>query len=264
MRADTLSTLRLWLLLVVLVSVGFAYACAGEAGAPEQTPPTAGNNDDDGPPPTLSATPQAVGLPFQEGDKLITVRGHIYGPQNDVGVIFAHMKPADQTAWTDFAQEVADAGYLTFTFDYRGFGESDGDQDFAKLDDDLVAAINHLRNPPFNLDKIFLVGASMGGTTSLVVAASEDVAGVVAVSAPSQFEDQDALSVVSEISEPKLFIASEGVEADMLYLDELFEAAVAPKERQTYPGDAHGTDILESENGAALRQRILQFLEANK
>jgi pimeloyl-ACP methyl ester carboxylesterase len=255
--------LRIWVALAIVLLAGFAYACGGDGG--DGSPPDAvTTDDDDGPPPTLSATPQAVGLPFQDGDELITVRGHIYGPQNDVGVVFAHMLPADQTAWTDFAQEVAEAGYVTFTFDFRGFGESDGDQDFGKLDDDLRAAITHLRNPPFNLDTIFVVGASMGATTGLVVSATEDLAGVVAVSPQSQFEDQDALSVVGEVTEPKLFIASEGVEVDMLSLDELFAAAVVPKEQQTYPGDAHGTDILESENGDAMRARILQFLEENK
>lgn len=252
---------RHWFVLIAIAVAGVAYACADDGGAPEDQTSVA--TDDGGPAPTLSATPQNVGIPFEDGDGVVTVRGHVYGPQNDVGVILAHMLPADQTAWTDFAEELADAGYAAFTFDFRGFGESDGDRDFELLDDDLRAAVNYLRNSPYDIQTIFLVGASMGGTTSLVVAASEDVAGVVAVSAPSQFEEQDALSVVGQITEPKLFIASEGVEADMLYLDELFEGAVAPKEQQTYPGNAHGTDLLGSDNGAAFRQRIRQFFDEN-
>jgi hypothetical protein len=80
------------------------------------------------------------------------------------------------------------------------------------------------------------------------------------VSAPAQFEGQDALSATPGITEPKLFIASEEDTAAMLSLEELLEAASEPKESETYSGDAHGTNLLLSEHAAVFRARILQFL----
>ncbi len=191
----------------------------------------------------------------------VILNGRLFGGQNDVAVILSHMRPNDQTAWFDFAEELADNGYAAMTFNFRGYGTSEGDQDFGRLDDDLAAVVRYLRDR--GKQTIFLVGASMGGTTSLVVAASEAVAGVVAISAPAQFEDQDALKAVPNVTVPKLFIASEADEQAKLSLEQLVEATGQPKEQEIYPGNAHGTNLLQpdqSDYATAARERILRFL----
>jgi len=255
-----LRRLRLCLLLLALPFVVLASACAEEARAPGESTPVATNGgNDSGPLPTLSNEPQTVGI-VSEG---VVLSARLFGPQNDVAVILAHMRPNDKSAWLGFAEELGNAGYAALAFDFSGHGESQGDKDTDKLDENLTAVLNYLRGPPFNKRTIFLVGASMGGTTSLVVAAREDVAGVVAVSAPSQFEEQDALSVVNEVRKPKLFIAADEVEADMVSLDELFQAAAEPKEREVYPGKFHGTELLDSPSSSAFRERIIRFLREN-
>ncbi len=204
-----------------------------------------------------SGETENVGIILDEPEGFITLRGRFFGPLNEVGVILSHMLPNDQRAWSDFAQELADEGYAVLTFDFRGFGESEGDRDFAKLDEDLSAAVRFLRDR--GKSQIFLIGASMGGTTSLVVAAREDLAGVVVVSAPARFDDQDALSVVFSVSEPKLFIGSED-DTSASGFEELLEAAAGPKESEIYSGSSHGTDLLQSEHAAAFGERVLQFL----
>ena len=236
-------------LAVTLVAVAFvAGACAGGGGMTRQTPPTVEPLGDD---------TENVGI-IEQGDKII-LRGHLFGRRNEVGVILAHMKPSDQSAWFDFAETLAENGYAALTFDFRGYGETGGDVDYDKLDEDLTAAVQFMRSR--GKTKVFLVGASMGGTASLVVAAREDVDGVVAVSAPSRFDSQDALAAVPEVTVPKLFIASEGDMAAMVALEELFSAAGEPKEQQILPGDEHGTDIFMGDAAAAARDAILQFLE---
>ncbi|MDP3766615.1 MAG: dienelactone hydrolase family protein, partial [Dehalococcoidia bacterium] len=139
--------------------------------------------------------------------------------------------------------------------------DSEGEEDFGKLDEDLSAVLRFARDQ--GRSEIFLIGASMGGTASLVVAAQEDVAGVVSISAPSEFEGQDALAAVANIDEPKLFIAAEDDTAAMLSLDELAGAASDPKDEQTYTGNAHGTNLFQSEHSAEIRQRVLDFLREN-
>ena len=223
-----------------------AIACAQKAVAPEHTiTPISGTEN--------------IGIVSTDE---VVLRGRLFGAQNDVVVILSHMRPNDQTAWFDFAGELADAGYAALTFDFRGYGESVGNQDFAMLDDDLAAAVRYMRDR--GKQQIFLVGASMGGTTSLVVASQADVDGVVSISAPAEFEGQNALEAVPNITVPKLFIASEGDEAAVLSLGELLEATGAPKDSEVYPGNAHGTNLFlpdESESSAAVRQRILAFLD---
>lgn len=233
--------------LIALVTLAFvALGCAGKAVAPEDGGPTPADG---------SAT---VGIVVEEG---VVLNGRLFGAENDVVVILSHMRPNDQRAWFDFAQELADEGYAALTFDFRGYGESDGDKDFAKLDDDLAAAVRYMRDR--GRQQIFLVGASMGGTASLVVAAEQDVDGVVSISSPARFEEQDAADAAPKVTAAKLFIASEDDTAAMVSLDELLDAAAPPKESQIYPGNAHGTNLFEadlSENAAAIRQRILGFL----
>jgi pimeloyl-ACP methyl ester carboxylesterase len=60
---------------------------------------------------------------------------------------------------------------------------------------------------------------------------------------------------------PKLFITAENdstVPADATRA--LFELAAEPKEWQTYPGMAHGTNLFDGDSGSALQQRILDFI----
>src|ERR1700686_1203225 len=55
----------------------------------------------------------------------VLLRGHLYG-RGSTGVILAHMYPADQSDWTDFARVLAAHDYQALTFDFRGFTESEG------------------------------------------------------------------------------------------------------------------------------------------
>lgn len=234
------------LLLAVLAS-----GCAGSEGPP---------GDSDGEATIVhSGEDEAIGIPFQDDGTLITLRGHFYSPLNEVGVILSHMLPSDQSAWSDFAAELAEEDYAVVTFDFRGFGETGGERALSKLDEDLSRVVRALRDR--GKQQIFLIGASMGGTASLVVAAREDLAGVIAISAPAQFENQDALAAVASITEPKLFIASEDDTEAATSLAALIGASGAPKDEQIYTGDRHGTDLLQGEHSAAILELILAFLK---
>jgi alpha-beta hydrolase superfamily lysophospholipase len=224
-----------------LVLAAVAVACAQKAVAPED-----------------SQTPLAGVNEYIVSADNVILNGRLFGAENDTVVILSHMRPNDQTAWFDFAEELAREGYAALTFNFRGYGDSQGDQDFDKLDDDLAAVIGYMRDR--GKERIFLIGASMGGATSLVVAAQEEVDGVVAISAPARFEEQDALAAVPNVTEPKLFIASVDDEA-ALQFDDLVAAAAEPKESESYPGKDHGTDLFQGERAAAVRERILRFLD---
>jgi len=224
------------LLLAVL-----AAACANKAHAPEDA---------------FTPVPGTETLGIVSGD--VVLNGRLYGSQNDTVVILSHMLPNDQRAWFPFAQVLEDNGYAALTFDFRGFGESAGSKDASTLDDDLSAVIGYIRGR--GKTRIFLVGASMGATTSLVVASQEPVNGVVAISPPAKFNEQDGLAAVPLLSVPKLFIASVDDEG-ALQFDDLVAAAAEPKEVESYPGNEHGTALFEGAHAAEVRQRVLDFLQ---
>jgi alpha/beta superfamily hydrolase len=205
--------------------------------------------------PTLAGgVSQAVSFQTADG---VTIRGHLFGEGKTL-VILAHMRPSDQTSWYGFAEELAKAGYSALTFDFRGYGESEGSQELSKIDLDVEAAIETMRDKGFEV--IYLVGASMGGTASLIAAARQEVAGVVAISAPSSFEGLDAEAVVGQVSARKLFIASKGDTSAMTSLERLFERAPEPKEEKVFEGSDHGTNLLEGEYAAEVKAAITAFL----
>jgi pimeloyl-ACP methyl ester carboxylesterase len=192
----------------------------------------------------------------------VALDGRVFG-SGPAGVILAPMRPADQTAWFAFATRLADSGRFTvLTFDFRGFGSSTGEKAFDRVDTDLLSAYTYMRDT-LHITKVFLVGASMGGTASLVVGARVPVAGVVSISSPAQFENMDALATVPRIAVPKLFITSKDDVPAQRSLDQLVAAAGDPKDQHVYDGDAHGTDLLDGPYAPELEQLLLDFLTRN-
>ncbi len=197
-----------------------------------------------------------------EGD--ITLTGRLFGADNKNIVILSHQRQNDETAWYPFAEQLAQKGFAALAFNFRGYDGSTGSQDYDKLGADLTTVINYVRARKI-YSKIFLVGASMGATASLVVAEKENVDAAVAVSPPAKFASQDALKAVPNVTAPKLFLASTD-DAPALQFDDLYQAAADPKEEQVYPGNAHGTDLFDpSKNAeaASVGDRILGFLQAH-
>lgn len=175
-------------------------------------------------------------------------------------VILLHMFPADQTAWYPFARRLQQRGISALTLDFRGYGASEGEQDPGQIDRDVRAAIAFARERGF--DGVVLAGASMGGTAAIVVAAEQSVDGVAVLSAPSRMRGLDAKSTIAGVACPLTLIAAEGDLAAMNALDSFAKrAGVGENSRLVVPGVAHGTDLLDSPHGDAVRARLLAFLD---
>ena len=58
----------------------------------------------------------------------IELNGNVFG-QGKKWVILSHMYPTDQTSWFDFAQDLAQDGYIELTIDFRVYGKSKGDKE---------------------------------------------------------------------------------------------------------------------------------------
>ena len=242
---------HLWLLLfskAILVSL-MVSACGTQA-TPVPTP--------------QGGVSEVVSFTTDDG---VELKGRIFG-QGSTGVVLAHMFHADQSGWWDFAQALADSGYIALTFNFRGYGKGDsksgGDKEIKLIDRDMAAALGFIRER--GASTIFMIGASMGGTASLKVAAKQPVAGVVSLSAPVEFKGMNVGE--DRVRVPVLLMATDGdrsaknnvegmIQDGIVAGPELTEAIVYEE------GNDHGTNILTGANGSVAIQRILSFLEAH-
>lgn len=124
--------------------------------------------------------------------------GERWGYANAIPVIFLHGGGQTRHTWNATAARVARRGYDAFTVDCRGHGESDwaidGDYGIEALIVDLVALIetHELKTP-------VLVGASMGGLTSLVAAGEKhlECSGLVLVDIAPRVETRGVEKIIS-------------------------------------------------------------------
>ncbi len=204
---------------------------------------------------------------FQTSDGLL-LAGRIFGPESaTAGVVFAHGLSADQTAWFDTAAELGDRGYRTLTFNFRGYcpggdaGCSEGDKQVDAAQVDLEAAVAHLRAD--GVQRIALVGASMGGTAALRVAAAQgtDVEAIITLSAPQSISGLAAgPDVMAGVSAAKLFIAATGDPTAAEAAEAFYNAGLQPKRYEIVTADDHGTGLLDGSQGARVRELIYGWL----
>ena len=223
----------------------------------------AGCDDGAAPTPTLSGSAAEVGFTTEDG---VELKGRVVGT-GDSGVILAHMFPTDQASWWPFAQVLAGEGYTALTFNFRGYGtgaeKSGGTKEIEKLHLDVKAAVGFLRG--LGIAEVALVGASMGGTASLMVATEQSVAAVIGLSVPIGFKGLDVNG--ERVTVPVLLMVSEGDGSATNSLNHLFEHHIVgdEAEKEVYIGvNDHGTEILEGTYAEAASARILGFLEANR
>lgn len=175
------------------------------------------------------------------------------------GVVLGHMYGSSREAWAPFAAQAAEAGYLTFAFDLRGFGDSGGDRSAPLAPIDLRAAATALQER--GAEEVVVIGASVAGTGALVAAGEEEWAGVATLSAPASFEGLEATSAVVEaVDEPKLFIAAQGDGSAASSAQAFYDAASGGKRVEIVVGDQHGTELLESGRAEIVRNLLLSFL----
>ena len=109
-----------------------------------------------------------------QGAQGVTIAGDSWGPETGPLVFLQHGGGQTRHAWKSAGEFLGGAGYYAVAFDARGHGDSDWAPDGVYGQDimveDLLCVIDQLggRRP-------VLVGASMGGGTSLVAIGEDRV-----------------------------------------------------------------------------------------
>jgi pimeloyl-ACP methyl ester carboxylesterase len=188
----------------------------------------------------------------------VSLAGELRG-SGPTGVVLAHMFPTDRTSWSDLATLLGERGYRSLAVDFRGYGDSGGERDIPEIWRDVVAAIDALRDR--GVQRVVLVGASMGGTASLIAASRTEVQGVVTLSAAGTFMGLSAPpEVLQAVDEPKLFVAAEGDGSAAATAQTFYDTSSGAKRLEIVTGEDHGTDLLEGRHGEAVSRLIFDFL----
>jgi pimeloyl-ACP methyl ester carboxylesterase len=122
--------------------------------------------------------PQHLRVPT--GD--LSVAGDLYGPEDGPFVLMTHGGGQTRHSWGGTARILAREGYRVFSMDLRGHGDSDwakdGDYQLPRHAHDITVVAKTLAKGP-----VYLVGASLGGLSSLAATTSlgERVAALVLV-----------------------------------------------------------------------------------
>lgn len=215
------------------------------------------------------AAVNAAATPFTVEDVAFTAEdgialvGKLYTAESEIAVVLAHMATNDQTAWTPFAEQLANAGYTVLTFNFRGYEPSGGADVMDQMSRDTRAAVEFLEAKGYA--RIVCVGASMGGTACLRTAADVELAGLIVISSPRTFGGSETRVGTHELVNmklPKLFIASENDRASAESINLMYQTVPDPKQIKIFTGTAtHGMDLLNEPTGDEFRNLLLEFLE---
>ena len=84
-------------------------------------------------------------------------------------------------------------GFNVFTFDYRGYGRSEGKPSKRGVYEDSVAAIEYiLKKPGIDHDNVFVFGQSLGGANAIVAVAKNDFPQIRAIAVEGAFDSYRA------------------------------------------------------------------------
>jgi len=184
------------------------------------------------------------------------------------GVLLAHEQGYNICSFIDIGTELADSGYLVVIPEYRNHGASQnigGDNEM--IDRDAEAALSELKR--LGAQKVFLAGASCGGTTAMIKGVAQElpIEGLMILSSPAKCGRHDAISSVSKITAPSLFVFSPGdygggIEREVR---QLYEASGATDKELLILEEhgLHGTDMYRrGEQGDSLKSLLIDFVKS--
>lgn len=133
----------------------------------------------------LIATPQSIGLSYQEAnfhteDNLKLHGWFVTANPSAPTILYAHGNAGNISGRLQSIQLLNSLGCNVFIFDYRGYGRSEGKPSEEGTYRDISAAWSYLVNQKkMNNDDIVIMGRSLGGAVAAWLAARKDPAAAV-------------------------------------------------------------------------------------
>jgi pimeloyl-ACP methyl ester carboxylesterase len=185
-----------------------------------------------------------------DGTRLV---GHRFG-RGRTAIVLAHQTDGNLCQWRSYGKRLARLGYLAFPFDLRNYGQSQTRRyrSGEGPGTDVAAAVRLVRR--LGAKKVFLIGASLGGSAVLAAGATAQppVDGVVSVSGAADLAH--AIESVSRLHAPVLFLAGK-YDVDFAHeAQRLYDATASDdKTLKILLRGEHGTQLV----GASLSARRL-------
>ncbi len=211
-----------------------------------------------------------------DGGESIYAR-HLKNPDAEFTILYNHGNNEDIGMNLRWLRRFREMGYSVFTYDYRGYGRSEGKSSEKNTYRDAEAAYNYLVNrlniPPA---KIIVMGRSLGGGVAVELAMNKPVAGlimqstfvsinrVVAGGQAVPFDKYKNISKIPNVNCPTLIIHGKADSMIKLWHGEkLYEAAKQPKVCLWVESADHEDDIAAIA-GAKYWQAIEQLTDKIK
>jgi fermentation-respiration switch protein FrsA (DUF1100 family) len=165
----------------------------------------------------LSENPGVYGLAYEDvafpsGDKGLTLRGWFLPTQSGEPVIImvhgnGYNRDDPEIGMLDIAARLIEHGYNVLMFDLRGYGESDGNMVSGGYYEkrDLEGAVAYVKGR--GLNRIGVLGFSLGAVTSLMAAAEDkDINAVVSDSSFADLNDIMDAEFSNRTKAPRFFL----------------------------------------------------------
>ncbi|MBU0993187.1 MAG: alpha/beta hydrolase [Proteobacteria bacterium] len=126
---------------------------------------------------------------FKSGDGTVLNGWFVPAAGQAMGtVIHFHGNAQNMSAHFSFVDWLPENGYNLFTFDYRGYGKSDGHPTRKGVYEDCVAAMNYIQTrTDIDQTKLFVLGQSLGAANAINLLGKNRLEGVQAIIADSSF-----------------------------------------------------------------------------
>ncbi len=198
----------------------------------------------------------------QLGTKL---SGTLFEVDNSIiAIVFAHsfVHGQDQSGLFPLAKELAELGITSLTFDFPGYGKTEGPPKYNKVDVDVKSAINLLRGLGYS--KIASMGVGLGGFGSAKNA--RDLVGLITISIPTGvWPDLFVEKEDFNTPYPKLFISARDDFANNRpfaeYAQQLYDLSVEPRKLKIFSGRYHSMELFKSEHKTELTELIIKFFK---
>jgi pimeloyl-ACP methyl ester carboxylesterase len=193
-----------------------------------------------------------------DGTRLV---GHRFG-HGRTAIVLAHQSRGDLCQWLTYGRRLARLGYEAFAFDFRNYGQSQvrSYRPGQAQGVDVAAAVRLVRK--LGARKVFLVGASLGGSGVLAGGAivRPQVDGVVSVSGAADLSH--AIELVPRLRAPVLFVVGRDDTAFASDAQRLYQATgSSDKTLEILPRGEHGTQLVGS--SPAARRLIEGFIRSH-
>lgn len=240
-------------------------------------------------------TPDALGLRYEnvrftsaDGTRLsgwfIPAAGRADPKAAKGTVVHFHGNAQNMSSHWRFVAWLPAQDYNVFVFDYRGYGESDGEPEPRGVFEDSNAALDHVRaRADVDASRLFVFGQSLGGTNAIAAVGSGNRAGVKAVAIESTFysyrsiandklpgagllvrDDYAASKFVAAIAPIPLLLIHGTADAVIPHhhSQRLLADAKEPKQLIEVPGAGHLEPMAAPRFGATYQQALTTFFDS--